>query len=104
MDARLERKERDSAGQAEATQARLTEGYFYLSNITLAERDITAGNVKEAEELLEACPVQKRGWEWYHLKESCHLELSSLLIDKGGIIALSMSPNQRRLAVVCASG
>src|SRR5207302_8404628 len=40
----------------------------YCQNIALAERQLSAGNVGRAEELLNDCPPQLRGWEWHFLK------------------------------------
>ena len=34
----------------------------------MAERELAAGNVGRAEELLDECPLRLRGWEWRHLK------------------------------------
>jgi WD40 repeat protein/serine/threonine protein kinase len=40
----------------------------YYQNIALAERQLAAGNVGRAEELLNDCPLHLRGWEWRFLK------------------------------------
>jgi hypothetical protein len=40
----------------------------YLQRIALAERQLSAGNVGRAEELLNDCPPELRGWEWHFLK------------------------------------
>src|SRR5262249_53095783 len=40
----------------------------YLQSIALAERQLSASNVGRAEELLNGCPEQLRGWEWHFLK------------------------------------
>src|SRR5262249_34467296 len=40
----------------------------YLRNIALAGRELAAGNVGRAEELLDECPERLRGWEWHFLK------------------------------------
>ncbi len=40
----------------------------YFRSIALAERELAAGNVGRAEELLDDCPLPLRGWEWRHLK------------------------------------
>jgi eukaryotic-like serine/threonine-protein kinase len=36
--------------------------------IALAERQLSAGNVGRAEELLNECMLPVRGWEWHFLK------------------------------------
>src|SRR5262249_26362541 len=40
----------------------------YYQNIALAERQLSAGNVGRAEEFLNECPPELRGWEWRFLK------------------------------------
>ena len=40
----------------------------YTQRIALAERELAAGNVGRAEELLDECPLDRRGWEWHFLK------------------------------------
>ncbi|WZP00296.1 serine/threonine-protein kinase [Isosphaeraceae bacterium EP7] len=48
---------------------------LYFNRIALADREWLAGNVRNAERLLEECPRSLRGWEWDHLKQLCHAEL-----------------------------
>ena len=50
------------------------QGALYFRRIALAEREIEAGNVGRAEELLEECPAELRGWEWHYLKRRCREE------------------------------
>jgi serine/threonine protein kinase len=40
----------------------------YLQRTALAGRELAAGNVGQAEELLAECPEHLRGWEWRFLK------------------------------------
>src|SRR5262249_12578846 len=40
----------------------------YLQSIALAGRELAAGNVDNAEKLLDKCPEHLRGWEWHFLK------------------------------------
>ena len=40
----------------------------YTQRIALAGRELAAGNVGRAEELLDECPLDRRGWEWHFLK------------------------------------
>ena len=44
----------------------------YFQRIALAERELSAGNVGRAEELLDECPLDLRGWEWHFLKRQCY--------------------------------
>src|SRR5262249_22008235 len=40
----------------------------YLQRTALAGRELAAGNIGHAEELLAECPEHMRGWEWHYLK------------------------------------
>lgn len=40
----------------------------YRQDIQLADRELAADNAGRAKELLDACPVALRGWEWHYLK------------------------------------
>jgi WD40 repeat protein len=40
----------------------------YAQRTVLAGRELSAGNVGHAEELLDQCPEYLRGWEWHFLK------------------------------------
>jgi serine/threonine protein kinase len=40
----------------------------YYQRIALAEREWSANDLNRVEELLDACPVDLRGWEWHYLK------------------------------------
>jgi WD40 repeat protein/serine/threonine protein kinase len=41
---------------------------LYLKRIALAERELAANNVGRAEEMLDECPLNLRGWEWHYLR------------------------------------
>src|SRR5262249_5175138 len=42
----------------------------YFQRIALAEDEQHAGRTGRAEQVLDACPADLRGWEWYFLKRS----------------------------------
>jgi WD40 repeat protein len=77
--------------QAESEQRRRAEMNGYFHRIVLADREWSANNVAKAEELLNDCPEELRGWEWYYLKRLCHCELKSVrgppIGQSGGIIS-----------------
>src|SRR5262249_55895722 len=64
--AALEQKDAALKGERHANEELVRTSYF--RNIALAERQLAAGNVGSAEELLEECPEHLRGWEWHYLK------------------------------------
>jgi WD40 repeat protein len=43
----------------------------YHNNIRLADKDLADGNVYRATRLLESCPSDLLGWEWYYLVRIC---------------------------------
>lgn len=72
--------ERDSALKAEAK----AEERLYLSNVNLARSEWLAGNVEQAEQLLQACPPELRGMEWNYLARLCRPEQRSFDLEGFG--------------------
>jgi WD40 repeat protein/serine/threonine protein kinase len=75
---------------------------LYYQRIALAERELTGNNLGRAQELLDLCPPQLRGWEWYYLKRRCQAEPLTIPTHErqtGGGFDLAFSPNSRYLAV-----
>ncbi|MCA9136079.1 MAG: protein kinase, partial [Planctomycetales bacterium] len=73
-EANAKRKEAEEAREQEriaklaATEKqREAEGNLYASRISLAGREIEAGNVETALGLLRKCPTNQRDWEWRYL-------------------------------------
>jgi WD40 repeat protein/serine/threonine protein kinase len=96
-----ERHQRRRAERAQASEGRQrlrAEGALYFNRIAFANREWTAGNVRQAEELLELCPPARRRWEWHYLKRLCHGELVTLDSHKNVVNALAFSPDGKFLA------
>jgi hypothetical protein len=51
-----------------------------------------------AEQLLQACPVELRGWEWRYVYRLCHSDLCTLDGHAGPVYGLCLSPDGKRLA------
>ena len=69
----------------------------YIHLIVMADREMAADNVVRAAELLEECPAEMRGWEWFYLKG--HSRRGHDLRGHTGIVfELSFSPDGRRIA------
>jgi WD40 repeat protein/serine/threonine protein kinase len=70
---------------------------LYYQRIARAEREWSINNLARAEELLEECPADLRGWEWYYLKR---LRLGNLIQLRhiGPAISVAISPDGHRLA------
>jgi WD40 repeat protein len=81
---------------------------LYFNHIALAERELATNNGGRAEELLDACPPELRGWEWHYLKRLGRGRPLSLRDQPGMTFAcddrlyvqLAFSPDGRRLAAV----
>jgi len=86
----------------EAANKRELERNLYLMNIALAERELPA-NLGRAQELLEACPVDLRGWEWHYLTRLCQVE-PVVLRDQAEVNSLAFSPDGEFLASAGGDG
>jgi WD40 repeat protein/serine/threonine protein kinase/Tfp pilus assembly protein PilF len=75
---------------------------LYFNDIALAEREWHGGNAHRAEELLETCPENLRGWEWRYLKRLGHTDLLTLTLysprSLAGYNAVAYSPDGKHLA------
>jgi WD40 repeat protein/serine/threonine protein kinase len=67
---------------------------LYLQNIALAEREWSANNLSRAEQFLDACPTDQRGWEWHYLKR-LRLQSSLRLRHPIAVLIATFSPDGR---------
>jgi WD40 repeat protein/serine/threonine protein kinase len=70
----------------------------YIYRIALVERHLAANQASRAEELLNLCPPEQRGWEWHFLKRRLHEEPLLLAGHTDSIGGVAFSPNARVLA------
>lgn len=56
-------------------QRQRAEERLYFNRIALAHQKWLAGDIRLAEDLLDACPPRLRNWEWHYLKSLCRLRL-----------------------------
>jgi WD40 repeat protein/serine/threonine protein kinase len=89
---------RDKTQALEREQRQL---YFQL--IATAAQQLEANHLGRAEELLNDCPPQLRGWEWHHLKRRRHEQPRDLPHAKA-VICVAYSPDGRYLATGCVHG
>jgi WD40 repeat protein/tRNA A-37 threonylcarbamoyl transferase component Bud32 len=82
--------------QAEAAYAK-AEAYQYFYRVGLAGTALETGNIGRMEQFLEDCPVDRRHWEWHHLKRLCHADLLTLRGHTGPIRGVAFSPDGKRL-------
>lgn len=75
----------------------------YLQETVLAGRELAAGNVGRAEELLNHCPDRLRGWEWHFLKRQRY-EMRDPIKHDATVIKVAFSPNGQQIASVDMDG
>jgi WD40 repeat protein/tRNA A-37 threonylcarbamoyl transferase component Bud32 len=90
--------------KAEAAR-REQESTLYFQRISLAHRELTAdlSNPTRAKELLNLCPKERRGWEWFYLMRLARVE-PVVLRDPGtdDINSVAFSPDGGHLAAACS--
>jgi eukaryotic-like serine/threonine-protein kinase len=77
---------------------------LYFQRIALAARELDSNNLGRAEELLEACPGQLRGWEWHYLKRRSHQGPTTLRASGGWLSSVAFSPDEKYLAFAGIGG
>jgi WD40 repeat protein/energy-coupling factor transporter ATP-binding protein EcfA2 len=82
--------------EAEAREQLLQAGY--LHQVNLAHREWKDNQVARAEQLLNGCEAQRRGWEWYYVHRLCHSQLLTLKGHIGTVKSVAFSPDGKRLA------
>jgi WD40 repeat protein len=70
---------------------------LYYQNIALAERELSANNLSGVAKLLDACPVDLRGWEWHYLRRQRYKSLAPLYHDVK-VFCVAFSPDGQYLA------
>jgi WD40 repeat protein/serine/threonine protein kinase len=77
----------------------------YFQQVALAERAWSGYDVGRAEELLDGCRPEFRGWEWHYLKRLCHTDLLTVRVHAGlQPSPLAFSGDGTRLATAGESG
>jgi WD40 repeat protein/serine/threonine protein kinase len=71
---------------------------LYYQRFASAEGELKANNVARAEELLEECPVQLRGWEWHYLKRRRYQAPLTFRGHSSWVIAVAFSPDGKQIA------
>ena len=74
------------------------EANLYLVGLAFAQQNLAAENAPLAEEHLDACPADLRGWEWDHLKYRCRDELITIAGHGGPVSCAVFSSDGRWIA------
>jgi WD40 repeat protein/serine/threonine protein kinase len=70
----------------------------YINRVNRAYREVQDDNIALAEDLLQGCPRERRGWEWHHVNRLCQPERLSVEAAAAGVSALAFSPDGRLIA------
>jgi WD40 repeat protein len=83
---------------ADAKDQRQLQIQLYFHSVALAERELAAKNLDRASELLDACPIERRGWEWHLLARQCRGSPYRTLHGHGAAVSgVAFSPDGRLL-------
>jgi WD40 repeat protein/tRNA A-37 threonylcarbamoyl transferase component Bud32 len=97
--ARAESRERTRVERAEKQALE----NLYFSDITLAERELSADNLGRAQKLLDDCPPALRQWEWDYLTRLCRVEPVILRVP-AGVLSVAFRPDGEQIAAACTDG
>jgi eukaryotic-like serine/threonine-protein kinase len=87
--------------------SRLDRWVHYVRDIRLADEAWQAGQVLRLRELLDGCPADLRGWEWYYLhglSSKTSQEYRAFPKDGTTVLGARFSPDDGRLIDVAQSG
>ena len=73
---------------------------LYFQNIALARLEFADNNLSRANELLQECAADLRGWEWHFLNRYFHPDSTTLRRHTAGVVGLAFSADGDRLASV----
>jgi WD40 repeat protein len=92
--------------QRQRAETALAEADFqrYFHHIARAYAGWREGNMAGVEDLLDACPTDRRGWEWHYLKRLCHTDLLTLGGHTDAVNGVAYSPDGTRLASGSSDG
>jgi hypothetical protein len=102
---RQARQDAEEARQDAEEKKRELETNLYFHRIALAHRELTANqpNPGRAEELLDQCPPDRRGWEWHYLKRRWRVEPVVLRVPGNKEVSgVAFSPDGEHLAAACS--
>lgn len=82
---------------AEKSMREKAESALYLNRVSVAGQLWTANNARGANQLLDRCRPDQRGWEWNYLKRLYHGGERSIR-EVSGLISMARSPDGHELA------
>jgi serine/threonine protein kinase/WD40 repeat protein len=100
-DQRVRAVEAERKTAAALADQRLTS---YVHSIQLAHRAYLAGEFRRARELIDACPVEHRHWEWRYLWRLLRSGRTIFDGHEGEVADVAIAPNGRLVVSVSATG
>jgi WD40 repeat protein/tRNA A-37 threonylcarbamoyl transferase component Bud32 len=85
--------------EAESAREQLAE-ISYLHGVGLAHQKWQDADVARAEQLLESCPLDRRGWEWRYVHRLCHADLATWTKLAAAALGGAISPDWKQM-VTC---
>ncbi len=90
-------KTREALDKAEALERNL-----YVNLVNRAKAEFFGGNPALADRLLDECPTERRGWEWYFSKKLCHSDLQTMRGHTEVVHGVAIDPSGRLVASVAS--
>jgi eukaryotic-like serine/threonine-protein kinase len=92
-----EKQRTESALQREQQTLQRLAQVSYLHHVELALLNWHSNEVAQADKLLDDCPRDLRGWEWFYVKRLCHSEKLSLKGHIGTVSSVAFSADGKRI-------
>jgi WD40 repeat protein/predicted Ser/Thr protein kinase len=92
----------DKALEGEAAAKKEVVFQNYAHTVDLAIREYRANNFTRAQELLDACPVDLRGWEWHYINRLCHGDLVSFVGHTDSVLSAVFTREGREIVTISA--
>jgi WD40 repeat protein len=87
----------------EARDKRRLAVKLYFKNVALARLEFADYNASRANELLQECDADLRGWEWHYLDRHFHPDALTLRQHTAGVVGVAFSPDGDRIASVSST-
>jgi WD40 repeat protein len=93
-EARAQAEQAEKVAEERAEELRRA---LYCNRIALADASYRKANMRAVRELLELCPADLRGWEWYRLRLISNQAVMTLRGHEGHVLSVSFSPDGKRI-------
>jgi WD40 repeat protein len=96
----------DAVAQTKASRdalSRLERWLRYVRDVRFADEAWHGGQVQRLKPLLDGCPSDLRGWEWYYLR-GLRQKDGQTLTHRSWVLSVTFDPEGHRLASGCSDG